>query len=352
VNGRAVSLLGSILAAVVSSACCWLPLALMGVGLSAAGAAAVFERFRVVFLLAAAALLTVGFYLSYFRKERCAPGEACARPNARLRRFNRGMLWFSTAVVFAFALFPNYVGVLAGAQQSATGTASVSTKTWTLRIDGMTCGGCETAVATALLRVPGVLSATASYIDGTATITVDQASPPSQTALSTAVTNGGYSLVAPDSASTSGVSPSGHWLAKAVDEGDREFEIILDIGQSGSRWVGEFDLPQYGVENYPVEVTVIDSLIALHFSAMNVDFKGALSDGGSTLSGRAGEDEDWKLSFTRGGKATFSEQFMKLEAAADDSAAVRILSNDAAELRTAFNKDTDKVRLLLLLAPS
>ncbi len=351
-NGRAAATLGSVVAAMASSACCWLPLVLIGVGLSAAGAAAFFERYRVSFLVAAALLLAMGFYINYFRKERCGPNEPCTSPDSKLQRFNRGTLWFSTVLVLAFALFPSYVGRFFGAQRTSAETTTVSTETWTLRIDGMTCTGCEAGVTTALSRVPGVLHARASYADGAATIAIDRASQPSLISLSTAIAGVGYTLVASDSASSSRVSPAGHWLATAVDQDGQEFEIILDLGQVGSRWIGQFDLPQYGVENYPVEVTVGDSLLALHFSAMNVDFEGALLDNGTRLSGRAGEDEGWELSFTRAGEASFSESFLKLEAAADDSGAVHALSNDATELRDAFNQEIDKVRLLLLLAPS
>ena len=74
--------------------------------------------------------------------------------------------------------------------------------------------------------------------------------------------------------------------------------------------------------------------------------------GGCRTAIQNGEDEDWELSFTRAGDASFSELFIQLETAADDTTTVLSLSNDARELRTAFNRDTDKVRLLLLLAPS
>jgi hypothetical protein len=86
-----------------------------------------------------------------------------------------------------------------------------------------------------------------------------------------------------------------------------------------------------------------------------MDFHGVLSGDGARLSGRAiqrGQQEDWELVFERTGEVSFSELFLKLEAAADDTTAVHSLSTDARELRLAFNRDTDKVRLLLLLAPS
>lgn len=354
-NGRAASTVGSVLAAMASSACCWLPLALMGVGLSAAGAATFFERYRLLFLVAAALLLAGGFYLNYFRKERCGPDEACARPNPKLRRFNRGMLWFSTVLVLAFALFPGYVGLLFGAQRTSAGSAFAASETWTLGIHGMTCAGCEAAVTTALSAVPGVLESRASYEDGTATITIDRESPPSRMALSLAIAGIGYTLVEDDSSLSARGQLAGQWLATSETDDGQGFEIILDLGQVGSRWVGEFDLPLFGVENYPVEVTVGDSLIELHFTAMAVDFKGVLSDDGTRLSGRAiqrGEDDDWDLAFARTGEASFSGLFLKLEATADDTTAVHSLSNDAAELRAAFNRDINKVRLLLLLAPS
>ena len=42
--------------------------------------------------------------------------------------------------------------------------------TFSLKIDGMDCGGCVNAVETALQMVPGVLRARADLTDGSATV--------------------------------------------------------------------------------------------------------------------------------------------------------------------------------------
>jgi hypothetical protein len=71
---------GALLAAMASSACCWLPLLLIGFGLSAVGVAGFFETYRLLLLTVSTALLGLGFYLVYFRKPRCEAGEACVVP--------------------------------------------------------------------------------------------------------------------------------------------------------------------------------------------------------------------------------------------------------------------------------
>jgi copper chaperone CopZ len=182
---------GSGVSAVAASACCWLPLFLLGFGASAAGASAAFEQVRPFFLAVAAILLGVGFYLTYFRKEACAPGAECAPPNPKLRRFNRAMLWIAMAVVFAAALFPNYVGLLlANTDQAVVADESLSSVT--LKIEGMTCEVCATQVQEELAKVPGVKQASVHYADGKALLTFDSSSPPSENALLEAVHRAGY----------------------------------------------------------------------------------------------------------------------------------------------------------------
>lgn len=171
---------GALGAAVLSSACCWLPLALISVGASAAGVAGFFETYRLAFASGAVLLLGGGFYFVYFRKPACAPGEACAVPNPRLQQFNRIMLWAATVLVVAFVAFPEYVGLLIAGQTgdepevaAESAAAKVEqTVTRSYAIDGMTCEGCTVHVVEALEKVPGVHRVNVSYEDKTAKVTL------------------------------------------------------------------------------------------------------------------------------------------------------------------------------------
>ena len=188
---------GAILSAAASSACCWLPLLVLGFGASAAGLSAFFNRYRPLFLVAAAVLLGIGFYLNYFRRERCGPGTACTRPNPRLRRFSRSLLWVSTVIVAVFALFPNYVGaLLGGSAATLTATEAQAMSREEITIEGMTCESCAAHVRKALVEIPGVADAEVSYESGRAVVTVDPAAPPTPEALREAVTHAEYKPLA------------------------------------------------------------------------------------------------------------------------------------------------------------
>jgi copper chaperone CopZ len=177
-DGRATlwAALGSVASAAVASACCWLPLLLLASGLSAAWVSAAFERLRPFFLLVAAGLLGAGFYLNYFRKESCGPGQACAVPNPKLGRFNRVMLWVATVVVSAVALFPKYAGLPAAsgdaccppppASQTEGTTAAVQRPdlgTLAFTVEGMSCEACSVLVQRAVKDVPGIMSVEVDY---------------------------------------------------------------------------------------------------------------------------------------------------------------------------------------------
>jgi len=186
---------GSVVSAVAASACCWLPLVLIAFGASAVGVASFFEKYRPVFLILATVLLGTGLYFDYFRKERCAPGSACAVPRPGLRHFNRITLWVATAFVVAFSFFPSYVGlVVGGAKADLAQPAEGGAQTLVLGIDGMTCEGCAGVLARALSAVPGVMAVEVSYEDRSAVVKVSDDTPIDEVAFGTVVEKAGYSI--------------------------------------------------------------------------------------------------------------------------------------------------------------
>ncbi|MCZ6691096.1 MAG: mercuric transporter MerT family protein [Planctomycetota bacterium] len=166
---------GAVLTAVFASACCWLPLLLIGFGASAAGVSGFFEAYRPYLLGATALLLGGGFFLVYFRKERCEPGNSCAAPNPRLLRWNKGMLWVATLVVLLAALFPSYVGAfLGGREDSKKASREVRGKSRLYAIEGMTCEACAVTLAVGLEELPGVADVEVSFEEKTARIYAHQ----------------------------------------------------------------------------------------------------------------------------------------------------------------------------------
>ena len=191
---------GSVLAAVFSSACCWLPLLLIAFGASAAGVAGFFETNRPYFIVGAVGLLAVGFYMAYFRKERCEPGAACATPNRKLRAFNWATLWVAMVLVAAFVFFPNYVGVVFGAPSTTATDASGGSPDASTRlaaaefnIEGMTCEGCANILRGALLKLPDVVAVDVDYPKKTAVVRYAADRPVSAEQVVEAVKAAGYS---------------------------------------------------------------------------------------------------------------------------------------------------------------
>lgn len=189
--------------AILSSACCWLPLLLLAVGLSAGGVAGFFETVRPYFLIAAVVFLCSGFYFAYFRRPVCKPGDACAVPSPKIQRFNRVMLWAATVFVIAFALFPYYSPALVRAVASQPTVASSESAnrtdadtvsvTRTCHVEGMTCAACAAGLEVRLSKLPGVAEAKVSYADGVATIQ-SPSDQPSIEKVRAAVEDAGFSL--------------------------------------------------------------------------------------------------------------------------------------------------------------
>lgn len=180
-------------AAVLASACCWLPLALLGLGLSAAGLAKFIVGARWIFVGVAVVALAAGFYFTYRHKSSCPPGEACATDKPPfLQRLNRVMLWASAALVAAFALFPYYSGPIirafAGSNHQIAAprplhrpinpqvgdhepaARNASPGVYFYHIKNMDCKACALGLQATLSRLPHVISAKVSYRRGAASV--------------------------------------------------------------------------------------------------------------------------------------------------------------------------------------
>lgn len=164
---------GSVVAAIMSSACCWVPLLFVAFGASAAGVSAFLGPWRPVLVTVALAMLSSAFYFAYVRKS--APFGDCCSPNARRRRrFQRVTLSISALVVATFVFFPQYVRLLLGDTGGATAHAAVAaaeSREVVLRVEGMHCEACAVTLQRELTKLDGVRSARVDYATRTARIT-------------------------------------------------------------------------------------------------------------------------------------------------------------------------------------
>lgn len=192
-RGETVAKIGTVVSAIVASACCWLPLALLAVGVSGVGIAATLETYRPLFIVVTFGFLAAAFYFTYRPKKAaseaghgcCPPGPSagagadadCCAP-AKKSRFsmvamNKVMLWAVTVLAVAFLLFPHYVGALVGTSGGQSAVVTPDMTRAVLQIEGMTCQGCEAVAEKAIRSVPGVLAVEASYEKGEAIVGID-----------------------------------------------------------------------------------------------------------------------------------------------------------------------------------
>jgi copper chaperone CopZ len=171
---------GSVVTAMLSSACCWLPLLLLAFGASAAGVGAFFEQWRPYFITLSVVMLGTGFYFAYFRASACKDG-CCSTRARRGQLINRAMLWTSSVVVLAFVMFPKYGASLIESIQSRTATeqsiaatdAAATGDVYVFEVEGMTCEACAVTLKSQLAKIPGVTSAQVNYADKTARVNAD-----------------------------------------------------------------------------------------------------------------------------------------------------------------------------------
>lgn len=203
-RGETIAKLGTLVSAIMASACCWLPLVLLAVGVSGAGIASTLEAYRPLFIVVTFGFLGAAFYFTYRPRKAdaahdcCAPegaaAEECCSSEGKRRfsmmTFNKAMLWVVTALAVAFLFFPSYVGLLLGTDDEAAMT--VTEDNVVLRIDGMTCEGCATVVENILVRTSGVLSAKVDYTTGRVVVGIESCCPVPKSEILAALQQAGY----------------------------------------------------------------------------------------------------------------------------------------------------------------
>lgn len=177
---------GSVIASIMSSACCWIPLLYLLFATRAREIAMFFEHNRWVFIGIAGVLLSVGFYQVYFRKACCT--STSDRPFCRrLRVFNIVSLWLGAGLVIASATLPDYYfdELISAVEKNSPPAAmpdpaNTAFTTISLDIEGMTCAGCAATIKHSLLEVEGVLAADVSHRQENAAISItEQVNPAS-----------------------------------------------------------------------------------------------------------------------------------------------------------------------------
>lgn len=210
-RGELIAKVGTVISAIMASACCWLPLVLLTVGVSGAGIAATLEAYRPLFMVVTFGFLGAAFYFTYRPKKAVAEGghgccaseatsgEACCAPATKGRfsimAFNKVMLWVVTVLAVAFLLFPKYVGFFLASQageNKITATSPLVSRT-AIAIEGMTCEACSVALQKAIKGVPGVLGAKVDFKKGQAVVSTEADRPFPKDEVLQAVTDAGYS---------------------------------------------------------------------------------------------------------------------------------------------------------------
>ena len=156
----------SILSALAASSCCVLPLVLLGLsllGLGTAGAAGFSTALGSAkwFIMSLAAMGVAFSYWLYFREKKKCSTTGCKMAGGR---FTKIMLTISTLVISGFFVWSVYPYILGSDLDQLIGESS-SAQFAVLKVEGMTCGGCEIAVNCAITATGLVDSVKSSFIE-------------------------------------------------------------------------------------------------------------------------------------------------------------------------------------------
>jgi pimeloyl-ACP methyl ester carboxylesterase len=153
-------------------------------------------------------------------------------------------------------------------------------------------------------------------------------------------------------------SPEGLWKGTLVyKRAELEADILVDLARDAKgKWVGTIDVPNQRMKFYPLDNVRVDgSAVYFEFNRfaqraqvmVETPITGTLAADGSTLTADyfEGKKNHLPVTFKRIGDAGGERPEPRL-------AEVHALSDSGEELRTLFNRDAGKTRLILLLSPT
>ncbi|MCC6403540.1 MAG: cation transporter [Fimbriimonadaceae bacterium] len=189
-----VSYIGTAVAALAASACCWIP-ALLGAGAAGSlGISAALAPWRPYLLVLTGLFLTAGFWMVYRRpKSDCCDSGGCATPAARTRRrINIGVMWSIAAFSLAMAAYPEVQAMRSRASHAAEAPVmAAASREVVLAVKGMDCEACAAPIEENLKQVPGVVFARVDYPKARAVVGLGRPEP-TQAALIEAVKKSGF----------------------------------------------------------------------------------------------------------------------------------------------------------------
>ena len=163
-----------ILGALAAVVCCVGPLVPILLGLGGATALFGLDQYKPWFITIGLLILAAASWFAVRRQNRCCAVKSTARSIKTVALiFGTGIgayLVLQYAVVPAIADLASSKVAAAKSDGGATEGQAVS-----LQVDGMTCAGCAVGVESALLDVPGVLSAKADWKTGNTAVEIDPA---------------------------------------------------------------------------------------------------------------------------------------------------------------------------------
>jgi len=168
---------GAMLAAVMASLCCIIPLLFAGAGAAAIAVAAKFAAVRPYMLAVTALLFLFGFYFAYRPvKVLCEPGSTCATPTSRRRA--RIALWLASGVAVVLTTIPYWSGLLIrnispNPHLATPQETAVKVEKATILVSGMVCEGCAALIENTLEAQAGVRSARVLFSKSAAEVEFD-----------------------------------------------------------------------------------------------------------------------------------------------------------------------------------